>query len=55
MFPPETSQVLMYKLRTLRSSVPSFFQLKRFEETHIASISLVLKTGPFELEFKLLY
>jgi len=48
MFPTETSQVLTYPLRTLRSSVPSFIQLKRFEKTHIGSIFFGAETGLFE-------
>jgi len=47
MFPLETSQVLMYPKRTLRSSGPSFIQLKRFEKTHIGSICFGAENRPF--------
>jgi hypothetical protein len=44
--------VLTYKQRTLRSSVPSFIQLKRFEKTHIGSISFGAENRLFEPLFE---
>jgi len=39
--------MLTYKLRTLRFSAPSFIQLKRFEKTHIGSISFGAENRTF--------